>query len=125
MAARPPSADIRAMLVEDDIALWDAAHYTTAASKNPGRPTMKDPVRVVLLTPRAPDRQFTGTGATTNEAVLNALATNPGLRDLPGVSGALGRLQNALHALEIAMWQERERVFVAGGGNADDFDIPF
>lgn len=115
MAAKRPSPAIQTLLVDRDIALWDAAHYTTMASAHPGRPTTKDPVRVVLVTPRALDMHFTGTGATTDEAVLDALARNPGLRsEEEGITGAMGRLEIALFALTQHLWMQR-----------DDDDIPF
>lgn len=115
MPAKRPSPAIATMLVDRDIALWDAAHYTTAASAHPGRPTTKDPVRVVLVTPRALDQHFSGTGATTDEAVLDAISRNPGLRsEEEGLGGAMGRLEIALHGLVQHLWMQR----------LDD-DIPF
>lgn len=103
------------MLVDRDIALWDAHHFTTMASAHPGRPTTKDPVRVVLVTPRALDMHFSGTGATTDEAVLDALARNPALRsEEEGITGAMGRLEIAIHGLWIHLLMQH-----------DDDDISF
>ncbi len=62
MSRLKPSAETRAMLVSRKLALWDAHHYTTAASAHPGRPTAKDPISVVLVSPRFPDRHFHGFG---------------------------------------------------------------
>ncbi len=110
------------MLVERNIALWQASHYTTVYSKSPGRPTAKDPVSVTLATPEAVDRFFYGRGPTVDEAVANALAANSGLNfHVPGVIGATARLENELHALQSALWQHRVAIF---GDDIDD-DVPF
>lgn len=115
-----------AILLERDIALWDAHHYTDQHSAHQGRPTSKDPVSVCLATPRALDRYFYGRGPDVDAAVMHALASNSGLNYMePGVTGALARLENELHALNSAMWQDREKIWVAGGGDELDFDIPF
>lgn len=129
------SPHIRDMLVERDVAVWDAHHYTTAASSNPGRPNAKDPVSVCLMTPRAPDRMFYGRGPTLDDAVLNALADNTGLNFLePGITGALARLENELAALTAIWYQDRmQRLcdqFRESGGHAKygvdwDDDVPF
>lgn len=120
MAAKPPSLAIKTMLVDRDIALWDAHHYNTAT----GRPTTKDPVSVCLMTPRAVDQMFYGKGATTDEAVLDCLARNTGLKlDEPGVTGALARLENEMHALGSACFSYRWDTL----GQKDDLDadVPF
>lgn len=128
MAAKPPSKAIKDMLVERDIALWDAHHFKTAATTTKYA-TMKDPVSVCLVTPRAIDRMFYGRGATTDEAVLNALAVNTGLNfQADGLTGAMARLENELHALWSLMWQTKDRVRAAELGirveDLDD-DVPF
>lgn len=117
-----PSQAIRDMLVERNIALWQASHYTTIHSKHPGRPTAKDPVMVTLATPEAVDRFFYGRGLTVDDAVANALAVNPGLNfGVAGIVGATARLENEMHALQSAIWQSRIDTF---GDDLDD-DVPF
>lgn len=116
-----PSKAIRDMLVERDIALWDAHHYKTVESTTKYA-TTKDPVSVCLLTPRAVDRYFYGRGPTVDDAIANALASNSGLNfDEPGLTGALARLENEMHAVQGAIWKSRIDRF---GDDLDD-DIPF
>lgn len=114
-----PSTAIKSMLVERDIALWDAYHYQTPSST--GRhANSKDPVRVALMTPHAIDRMFYGAGPTVDEAIVNALATNSGLNfHEPGLTGALARLENECHALSSGLWSRPGR-----WSDIDD-DIPF
>lgn len=113
-----PSTAMKDLLVERNIALWDAHHYNVLT----GRPTMKDPVSVTLVTPEAVDRMFYGQGPTVDEAITNALARNPGLRfNEDGVAGALARLENALHHLNASLYM---RPVTGGYWNLDD-DIPF
>lgn len=108
-----PSEAIKSMLVDRDIALWDAHHYNPTT----GRSTMKDPVSVCLVTPRAPDMMFYGYAPTCDEAILTALAKNPALNsDRDDLTGALARLEIALHDLTTGLW--------LGRGALDD-DIPF
>lgn len=122
-AKKLPSAATKMMLTESNIALWDACHYTTTASAHPGRPTSKDPVRVVLVTPLRPDRLFSGVGEDADAAVKNALESNAELRTLlGGVTGALGKLEMALAALDHRIRMTRYDLGSTGG--LDD-DIPF
>lgn len=117
-----PSQAFKDMLVERDIALWQASHYTDRNSRNPGHPNSKDPVLVTLATPRAVDRFFYGRGASVDEAIANGLASNSGLNfDEPGMTGALARLENEMHGLSTAIWQNKIATF---GDDLDD-DVPF
>lgn len=112
-----PSSATATMLRERDIALWDSAHFTTIHSAHPGRPTTKDPVRVVLISLIAPDRHFSGVGEDCDAAVQDALVRNTGLRAIEaGLAGALARLENALHDLNVTLWLQKDDL---------DDDIPF
>ena len=116
-----PSAATKAMLLENNIALWDAYHYTTAASAHPGRPTAKDPVRVVRVSPLRLDRMFSGVGEDADAAVKHAFESNPDLRSLlSGLTGALGRLEMALAALDRTFYEQRCKILWERDG-----EVPF
>ena len=117
-----PSAAIRDMLVEREIALWDAHNYNTAT----GRPTAKDPVSVCLKTPLSVDLNYYGRGPTCDEAVINALVSNNALnfKD-PGVLGAMARLEIAVAALDGVLFEDRYRRKQTLGTDDLDDDIPF
>lgn len=116
MAAKRPSPQVEALLRQRDIALWDKAHYNYMT----GRPTTKDPVRVVLVTPRAPDMHFSGIGATTDAAIYDALARHAALReDEGGLLGCLARLEIELHGMTTEMYLRRL------DNLGPDDDIPF
>ena len=110
------------MLRDLDIALWDAVHYKTALStgKNANR---KDPVEVVLVTPRNVNRSFYGRGGDTALAIEDALLRNVELRALvySGLPGALARLEIAMIDLKHQALTQRFTMT----SDAYDDDIPF
>lgn len=102
-----PSLGVREMLLERDIALWDAYHFQTPQSTGKTA-NSKDPISVTLMTPHAVDRIFYGRGPDIDSAVLHGLASNSGLNfHEAGITGALARLENALHHLSAGLYTKR------------------
>jgi hypothetical protein len=110
------------MLVERDVALWDAVHYKDQHStgKNASK---KDPVTVILKIPEKPEMSFYGNGRTIDEAVVNAFCF-PYNRDLllreGGLRAAMIRLEDELWKLWLAIHARTHH-----GNLDDDDDIPF